>query len=342
MNFTEKHTDYLQKHNESLAHFKDLALAKKRLSFWRWKASENLDKLLFEFDTNVKKTDGKLTWCPDNASTIETLNKHLKGFDKINFHRHIGLQSVLLDIDSDSIKSHQNADIVVTDAKFIIANTGNIYCSFYSIEEYLQVIQAKKVIIIAGIDTVLSHQNELPLYKLLYSVYETGSLSYPAELLCRPGKLRGFNGEIILIINDNNKSKLLEIPSHRPLFSLLNFTLPPVCPIQATENKGDNPKNLDSLQYFLYPFMNGLKTYSSIIYNNYGFKHLSEYLPYDLNLYEQVMDARASIKDDEKTSTFLSLLNPSSAQLATQPNKFSQATKFKKFATEQFFGPINS
>jgi hypothetical protein len=54
------------------------------------------------------------------------------------------------------------------------------------------------------------------------------------------------------------------------------------------------------------------------------------------------MEARASIKEDEKTSTFLSLLNPSSAQLATQPNKFSQATKFKKFATEQFFGPINS
>ena len=341
MNFTEKHTDYLHQLNMSLAHFKDLALAKKRLSFWRWKASENLDKLLFEFDTNVKKTDGKITWCPDNASTIETINKHLKGFDKINFHKHVGLQSVLLDIDPETIKNHNQADVVVTDAKFIIANTGNIYCSFYSIEEYLQVIHAKKVIIIAGIDTILSHQNELPLSKLLYSVYETGSLSYPAELLCRPGKLRGFNAEIILIINDNNRSKLLEIPAHRPLFSLLNFVLPPVCPIQATENKEDNPKDLDSLQYFLYPFMNGLKAFSSIIYNNYGFKHLSEYLPYDLNLYEQMIEARASIKEDEKTSPFLSLLNPSSAQLATQPNKFNQANKFKKFASEQFFGPIN-
>jgi L-lactate utilization protein LutB len=59
MNFTEKHTDYLHKLNESLAHFKDLSLAKKRLSFWRWKASENLDKLLFEFDTNVKKNGWK-------------------------------------------------------------------------------------------------------------------------------------------------------------------------------------------------------------------------------------------------------------------------------------------
>jgi len=342
MNFKDKHTDYLQKLNESLVHFKDIALAKKRLSFWRWKASENLDKLLFEFDTNIKKTDGKLTWCPDQASTIEALNKHLKGFDKINFQRHIGLQSILLDIDTETIKNHNQADVVVTDAKFIIANTGNIYCSFYSTEEYLQAIYAKKLIIIAGVDTLLSHQNELPLSKLLYSVYETGSLSYPAEILCRPGKLRGFNAEIILIITDNNKSKLLEIPAHRPLFSLLNFALPPICPIQDTENKEDNPKDLDSLHYFLYPFMNGLKSFSSILNNNYGFRHISEFLPYDLNLYEQVLEARAMIKEDEKTNSLLQLLHPSSAQLATQPNKFNQANKFKKFATEQFFGTINS
>lgn len=338
----DKHSLYQQYLTESLTHFKDLELAKKRLSFWRWKASENLDKLLFEFETNVKKTDGKIIWCPDNASTIESLNSHIKGFEKVNFQKHIGLQSVLIDIDSETIKNHNQPDVVVTDAKFLIANTGNIYTAFYNTEEYLQAIQAKKIIILAGIDTILSHQNELPLSKLLYSVYETGQLSYPAEIICRPGKLRGFNAEVILIITDNNKSKLLELPAHRPLFSLLNFALPPICPIDLIENKNDNPKALDTLHYFLYPFMHGLTNFSSILFKNYGLKHFSEYLPYDIDLYQQILEARANIKEEEKHHLLLNLLNPNSSQLAIQPNKFNQANKFKKYASEQFFGAINS
>ena len=56
MDFYAQHQLYISQLHATLAKIKDIELAKKRLTYLRWKVAENLDKLLFEFETNVKKT----------------------------------------------------------------------------------------------------------------------------------------------------------------------------------------------------------------------------------------------------------------------------------------------
>ena len=63
MGFHNYNKEYLLRLNESLSKINDINLIKKRLTYIRWKVAENLDKLLFEFETNVKKTDANVLQC---------------------------------------------------------------------------------------------------------------------------------------------------------------------------------------------------------------------------------------------------------------------------------------
>jgi L-lactate utilization protein LutB len=339
MDFITANTEYTERLNQSLSKVTDLDLAKKRLTYSRWKVAENLDKLLFEFETNVKKNDANVFWCPDVKTSIEQLNKQLKNFNKVSFLNHNSVNYLVNTADIKVPEPVEDPDAVVIGAKFIIANTGNYYTSFNSIEDYEKVIRAKKIVVVAGIDSVLSLQSELYTAKQLYAIFETGNLHYTAEILGRPGRVRGLNSEASLLLVDLNKSKLLDIPDHRPLFSLLNFDLPPVCPMQQFSYHPEDRTKTDTLQYLFYAFLNGLKDYQSHLNGNYGLQLLNRYLPYDINLYKQILDARALLHADEKKKpAILNLFNKDMSNLVMQPKKFKEAERFKKFAEHNFFG----
>src|SRR5690606_30807146 len=84
--------------------------------------------------------------------------------------------------------------------------------------------QAKKVVFVAGIDTLVLNGYELELAKNLYSLYETGEFVYPFETLIKPGKTENRHAQQVhLILLDNGRSNLLESPAIRHWFYLLNF-----------------------------------------------------------------------------------------------------------------------
>ncbi len=338
MSFEDDHINYQKRLKESLSRISELDLAKKRLTYTRWKVSENLDKLLFEFETNVKKNDAGILWCPDQNSALDSLNKHLKNFSKINFFRHNSVRHFINELDLKLPVLSEDPEVVVIGAKFIMANTGNFYTPFKSFEEYEMCIKAKKIIVIAGIDSVLALQSELYMAKQLYAIFETGSLHYAAEMLARPGRTRGLNAEIVLLLTDLNKNKLLDIPVHRPLFSLLNFDLPPVCPMQQLNYDPEDRTRPDTLSYILHAFMHGLTEFRSHIEGNYGLKPLNGYLPYDLDLYDQILDARSLLHLDERTNVFSKILDADKSSVALQQKKFADPEKFHKYAERNFFG----
>lgn len=338
MTFREAHEDYIKRLNNSLSKVVDLDLAKKRLTYSRWKVAENLDKLLFEFETNVKKNDANVYWCPDVKSTIEQLNKQLKNFSKVEFFDQNAVRHLVNTIDFSVPEPIESPELVVTGAKFIIANTGNFYLSFNDIEQYEKLLKARKIVVIAGIDSVLSLQSELYNARQLYSIFETGELTYTAEILARPGRTRGLNAEVSLMLVDLNKNKLLDIPEHRPLFSLLNFDLPPVCPMQQFDYQPKSWKRQDSLNYIAQSFLNGIKENPENIRNNYGLKLLNRYLPYDIDLYEQIVDSRALFHQEARKPSFLSIFEQDKAGILLNPKKFKDKDRFKKFAEQYFFG----
>jgi hypothetical protein len=337
--FLKDHKAYISRLEESLSKISDLNLARKRLTYVRWKVAENLDKLLFEFETNVKKTDAGILWCPDAKASLETLNKHTRNFDRIKFLKHSAVKQFVNEVDIKlPTESIEKPDLVVVGAKFIMANTGNFFVALNDFQEYETILQARKIIVIAGIDSVLASQAELPLAKQLYATFETGNLAYPSEFIGRPGRPRGFNSEIVLLLTDNNKSKLLEMPVHRHLFSLLNFDQPPVCPMQQLSYEPSNWQKMDTLNYVLYGFMHGLQAFPQHINGNYGLNPISQYLPYDIDLYNQVLDARSVLHVDDKKSKFTALFDLDKSGIVFHPKKFKDADKFKKYAEHNFFG----
>ncbi len=338
MHFSEDHSAYIKRLKASLSRISDLELAKKRLTYTRWKVSENLDKLLFEFETNVKKNDAGIHWCPDAASTLESLNKHLKSFDRIAFCSHNAVKHLVNTADIKLPEHNEEAEVVIIGAKFIIANTGNFYATFNSQSEYEKVIHAKKIIVVAGIDSVLALQTELYMAKQLYAVFETGQLHYEAEMLARPGRVRGLNAEIVLSLTDLGKNRLLDLPVHRPLFSLLNFDLPPVCPMQKLNYDPEDWKKQDTLTWLLSAFVLGLNNHSNHLDGNYGLHSLNAYLPYDIDLYEQILDARAILHQDDQKSVFNRFLDADKSNIVLHAKKFSDPEKFKKYAERNFFG----
>lgn len=342
MGFSEDYSAYRQRLKASLARISELGLARKRLTYTRWKVAENLDKLLFEYETNVRKGDAGITWCPDVKTSMESLDRQLKNFHRVVFFQHTAVRHFVNELDLKVSREMEDPDAVVIGAKFIMANTGNFYCALNSLEEYEQVLSARKIIVIAGVDSLLSVQSELPLARQLYATFETGNLGYVAEFTGRPGRARGINGEIALFLTDLNRTELLEIPAHRPLFSLLNFDLPPVCPQQQLEYDPQNWKKMDTLSYVLYAFMHGLEHNASYINGNYGLGILNQYLPYDMDLYQQILDARALLHKDDKKSKLMSLLDPDKSSIVFNPRKFKDAEKFRKYAEHNFFGKMPS
>jgi hypothetical protein len=339
--FLDNNNEYLLRLDESLSKINDMSLIKKRLTYIRWKVTENLDKLLFEFETNVKKTDAKVHWCPDVTSTIENLNKQLKSYSKINFFKHNAVKHLVRELDMKIPSYSDNPEVVVIGAKFILANTGNFYSVFNNFQEYEQMLNAKKIIVVAGIDSVLALQSELYLAKQLYSIFETGNLHYKSEILSRPGRIRGIGAEITLILTDLNKSKLLEMPQHRPLFSLSNFDLPPVCPQDSLMVPQDSWFELNTFERFLNSFMDGLSKNSISVNGNYGFNILNQYLPYDIELNDQVLNARSALHEADKVSILDKIIDTDKSAFALNPKKFNDKEKFQKYVERNFFGKFN-
>lgn len=340
MDFYTQNNQYTAALNQTLSKIQDIDLARKRLTYLRWKVTENLDKLLFEFETNVKKTDANILWAPNAEKAIEYLKKHLMSFSNVRFLNHNAVKKLVKKGGIKVPETPKTTDAIVVGAKFLLANTGNVFCALHSIEEYDAMLQAKKIVVIAGVDSFLASQADLPIAKQLYSIYETGNLTYPAEILCRAGKPRGLNTEIIVILIDDCRSKMIENPVHRPLFSLLNFDLPPVCPMQQYKTYENDWEHADSLGYFLYPFITDMNGYGSHFKNNYGYRLLNNYVPYIIDMSEHVMEARVTIQKPDKINPLASLLDSDKSSIVLNPKKFRDKLKFSKYAEHHFFGKI--
>lgn len=58
---------------EGLTQFSNLETAKRRAAFTRWKALENLDKYLIEFEANFIRSGGKVVWAQDAAEACSEI-----------------------------------------------------------------------------------------------------------------------------------------------------------------------------------------------------------------------------------------------------------------------------
>lgn len=61
--------------------FSNLELARNRAAYLKWKITENLDKYLIEFESNVIKKGGKVLWADDAAGALNEIDTVLKKYN---------------------------------------------------------------------------------------------------------------------------------------------------------------------------------------------------------------------------------------------------------------------
>src|SRR6187549_1439680 len=64
---------------EGKKQYSQLEIARQRGAFIRWKAIENLDKYLIEFEANFIKNGGKIIWADDATEAMNEIVAIMKG-----------------------------------------------------------------------------------------------------------------------------------------------------------------------------------------------------------------------------------------------------------------------
>lgn len=74
-------SQYQQSFSDTVSHFSDLELAKKRAARLRWKIINHLDKYLIEFEASVIRSGAKVIWAQDYAEAFEAIHSIVKKHD---------------------------------------------------------------------------------------------------------------------------------------------------------------------------------------------------------------------------------------------------------------------
>ena len=69
---------YAQTFTNGKEQYKNLPLARQRAEHIRWKAIENLDKYLLEFESNSTRHGTKVLWAPEKADALAEIEEILK------------------------------------------------------------------------------------------------------------------------------------------------------------------------------------------------------------------------------------------------------------------------
>lgn len=333
--------------HDALKFFDNYELARKRLHFYRWKVTEELDKNLLEFESGVKRTGGNVLWGNEVSDTIGFVKSFIELNPKVAFipgriSNEISI-AVQCNIPSLTKFRQENSDvfpdILIAQAKFLVSTSGHIFYCTENKEEFEAVSSAKHVIFLAGIDTMLNNGQDLELAKNLYSTYELGQFGYSMEILTKPGKPDNrFLQQISLIVVDHGRSNMLDNVLDRKFFPLLDFQLPTeVAKLFWKEKEGIDTNNV--LQHYITnPMLNDSSKSKKFLFTNNGYNRLSEFFPLHIDIYDYFMQARLAYMSSSKTNFFINLTKVNYVKAFLEPKTKMNSKKFTLFIKEKLFG----
>jgi len=280
--------------------FSNLALAKQRAAYTKWKVAENLDKYLVDFEGSVIRKGGKVIWAYDaqNAlAEIDIIIKRTQATKIVKSNSDIGNEiglvqhlrkmnakvtesdfgDYIIDLLGDkpyhsilpalslsteavgsilntkiksSLEANQEewasdvraeirskfyeADIGITGANFLIADSGLVALSENEGNARLSFAFAKTHIVLASIDKILPTISDLELFFSLFSTHATGQQLATYNTITGPNSKDDSEGptEFIVILLDNGRSNLLATQDQRQALSCIKCgACSNVCPV---------------------------------------------------------------------------------------------------------------
>ncbi|MCK9481393.1 MAG: LUD domain-containing protein [Bacteroidia bacterium] len=326
----------------ALSHFEKPQLAKKRLRFYRWKTVEELDKNILEFENATKRTGGNILWgndIEDSVNTIKSIletNNNKSAFISSKTSSEIDLgNTIKIDSLEEFHKKNKNQvpDLVIAQAKFLVSNSGHIYYCTANRNEFDAVSNAKVLIFVAGIESIVNNGVELELAKNLFSTYELGQFGYPMEILLKSGKPENrFTQHVHLLIVDHGRSNLLENSLNRRFFPLLNFEIPHAIAEIFWKQSKNNPDITYPFQHFLTDTLRNSGNHSkNFLFANNAYNRLSAFLPFEMDVYDYFIQSRLHYTGSIKSNLLKRITKKNYVKAFMQPKSKMPTKKFVAF-----------
>jgi hypothetical protein len=328
------------------AAFQNLKLAKKRLAYYKWKNTEELEKNILEFESNIKRTGGNVLWGNDKTDSWNALKGIVESNARVAFVPGKIASEIELsfkhNIPSLSRFVYDQAglfpDILFVQAKFLISSTGHVFFATVNKSEFEAVANAKKIVFLAGIDSFVSNEAELNLAKRMFSLYEIAEDSYPYQAVFKVGKPDArYSQQINVLIVDHDRSNILALEKQRAMFGLLNFEMPKVVqnifwPLQSMDTEDALARNL--LNPFLMDWTKNMKVFMA----SSNLNKLNDFIPFDINLYEVLIDSKSLFQSGVSKNLISKLFKKEEASILFNPKKFYNKSKFQFLMQEKLLG----
>jgi L-lactate dehydrogenase complex protein LldF len=188
------------------------------------------------------------------------------------------------------------AQVGVTGANFIIADTGSIAITENEGNARLSCAYPKVHIVVVGIEKVLPSINDLPLFWPLLGTYGTGQkVTVYNSIISGPKQQNEIDGpeEMIVILLDNGRTKLLNSTSREALYCIRCGACLNACPVY---------KNIGGHSYettysgpigkVITPHLSGIDEYKHLSYSSSLCGNCTEVCPVRINLHELLLNNR--------------------------------------------------
>src|SRR5690606_14417819 len=317
--------------------FLDLENAKTKANLVKWKAIENLDRYLLDFETNFIARGGKVIWANDadearqeilkiiqqnqarsvvksksmateeiglnaflKSQNIQTIESDLGEFiikllEQKPYHivtpaMHLKLEEIAqlfhekfgtpIEASAEELtmkareilrEHYEQADIGITGANFLLADTGSIAISENEGNARLTTTFPKTHIAVVGIEKIIPSIGDLDLFWPLLASHGTGQdLTVYNSILSGPRQNTEYDGpeEMYVVLLDNGRSQLLQHKEQRQgLYCIRCGACLNVCPVY--QNIGGHTYNSTyqgPIGSLITPHLNGMKEFKHLSY----------------------------------------------------------------------------
>lgn len=243
--------------------FFDLENSKKKANLIKWKTIENLERYLLDFESNFSKRGGQVVWVNDAEEARQEIAKIIKRHqaqlvvksksmvtEEIELNHFLEKQNVEVfehDIEENASEEelttkagqlfrekYKTADIGISGANFIIADTGSIAITENDGNARLTTSFPKVHITLVGIEKIIPSINDLDLFWPLLASHGTGqNLTVYNTILSGPRQDQETDGpeEMYVILLDNGRTNVLEKNDQRQaLYCICGEVCLNVCP----------------------------------------------------------------------------------------------------------------
>lgn len=256
--FGQRHREIIDTHidkytlafEQAKTKFFDLENSRKKASLIKWKAIENLERYLLDFESNFTKNGGQVIWANDAEEARQEIAKIVERHraksvvksnsmvtEEIELNHFLAQQNIEVFFDHAgelSREKYATADIGISDANFIIADTGSIVLTENDGNARLTTSFPKVHIALAGIEKIIPGIGDLDLFWPLLASHGTGqNLTVYNTVLSGPREEYDTDGpeEMYVILLDNGRTNVLEKNDQRQaLYCICSEVCLNVCP----------------------------------------------------------------------------------------------------------------